>query len=169
MDIWYVSLYILFVFKSNTVCHNVTACCNNWQSPTDKFCFNHAPAFYTSNNIVKNVDEKQIRGTNSNRKSYWKLPLPNFGVTCFKHVMYFSQSVRSIESRCMVRYVIFKLIWVVGSWGIFCEIASGWMSRNLKNLLKLHCLYTPSLTGFYCVRHYIKVMQIDHTIRPTIT
>ena len=29
------------------------------------FCFNHASAFYTNNNIMKNDDESQIQSTNS--------------------------------------------------------------------------------------------------------
>ena len=49
------------------------------------FRFNHVSAFYTSNNIVKNRVE--IQGTNSNRKSYRKSPLPTFSVTYFKQVM----------------------------------------------------------------------------------
>ena len=41
----------------------------------DMFCFNHASAFYTNNNIVKNVDKRRIQGTNCNRKSHRKYAL----------------------------------------------------------------------------------------------
>ena len=60
---------------------------NELKDQQDMFCFNHVSAFYTINNIVKDVNEWQIQGTNSNRKSYRKLPLTSFSVTCFKHVM----------------------------------------------------------------------------------
>ena len=31
------------------------------------FCFNHASAFYTSNNIVKNIDKLEWAASNGNR------------------------------------------------------------------------------------------------------
>ena len=31
----------------------------------DLFCFNHAPAFYSNNKIVKNVDEQHMQSTKS--------------------------------------------------------------------------------------------------------
>ena len=43
---------------------------NELTDQQDMLCFNHASAFYTSNTIVKKVDQSQIQGTNSNRKHY---------------------------------------------------------------------------------------------------
>ena len=58
-----------------------------------------------SNNIVKNVDKYEFQGTNSNRKSYRKLTLPNFASRALNMSCSFSQSACSIESWCVVRYL----------------------------------------------------------------
>ena len=64
--------------------------------------FNHESAFYTNNNIVKSVDEQQIRGTNSNRKFNRKYALPCLASCALNMSCSFDQSARSIESRCVV-------------------------------------------------------------------
>ena len=40
------------------ICTSASA--NELTDQHDMFCFNHASAFYTSNNIMKNVDEYRI-------------------------------------------------------------------------------------------------------------
>ena len=65
----------------------------------DMFCFNHGSDFYTSNNIMKNVNEWQILGTNSKCKSYHCHAL----ASCASNMSCsFSWTVCLIESRCVI-------------------------------------------------------------------
>ena len=62
-ETWLVGLLIRSIFRGKIVRALPGECsfsCENSNELTDQqdmFCSNHASAFYTSNNIVKNVDE----------------------------------------------------------------------------------------------------------------
>ena len=58
---------------------------NELTDQEDMFCFNHASAFCAT--TWKMWINKKNQGTNSNWKSYRKLPLPTFSVMCIKPVM----------------------------------------------------------------------------------
>ena len=62
------------------------------------FCFNHASAFYTSNNVMKNVDEQYIQGTNSNRSPTGNLRCHVLASRALYRPCSFGQSARSVET-----------------------------------------------------------------------
>ena len=68
----------------------------------DMFCFNHASTFYTSNNIVKMLINNKFKaqtltGNPTGNYRYQLLSSRTLNMSCS-----FSQSARSIESRCVV-------------------------------------------------------------------
>ena len=83
--------------------------CNEYVDQQDMFCFNHASAFYTSNNIVKMLINNKFKAQtltgnpNGNYRCQF-LASRALNVSCS-----FSQSVRSIESRCVVNGTAFEL------------------------------------------------------------
>ena len=87
---------------------------NELTDQQDMFCFNHASALYTSNNIEKNVNQLQIRGKNvtGNPPANWRCHA--FAARALNMSCSFGQSARSIESRrvinqlwtnCFVRWI----------------------------------------------------------------
>ena len=81
----------------------------NWNELTDQqdmFCFNHASTFYTSKDIVKmlmnnKVIAKTLTGNPTGNYRWQLLESRALNMSCS-----FSQSARTIESRCLVIYAV---------------------------------------------------------------
>ena len=66
------------------------------------FCFNHTSAYYTSNNIVKNVDEYRIKAGTSTGNPTGNTRCHRLTSRALNMSRSFGQSAHSIESRCVV-------------------------------------------------------------------
>ena len=74
------------------------------------FCFNHASAFYKSNNIVKNVDNIKFKAQTPTGNPTGNYRGQLLATRALNMSYNFSQLERSIESRCVVMGLVMLTI-----------------------------------------------------------
>ena len=109
------------------------------------FCFNHASAFYMSNNIVKNVDVEFKTDTSTGNPT-GNLRCHTLASHALNMSCNFGQSAHSIESRCVV-YLTTHTEWVG-------EVTSKVMLRQKTTQIVvgiLHLVERCSPIQHYCI------------------
>ena len=84
---------------------------NELTDQQDIFCFNHASAFYTSNNNMNNVLNNVFKADTATRNPTWSSRCHTLAPRALNMMCSFGQSARSIESRCVVIHLTKHLRW----------------------------------------------------------